>query len=79
MIKQGYSLYACFANGTWFLKQARSERHFVQLCCAEEERRGCHVQPRFRHLYRPDFVYNERERTWYSGGSPYGPRLPGGN
>lgn len=78
MIKTGFTLYATKANNRWFVKQARNPRHFVQLCVADEKANGWSVQLRHRHLYLPDFVWNDQEKVWYTDGQVYGPKLPPG-
>ena len=79
MLKQGKTLYATKAGGRWFIKQAKSPRHFVILCVEDEKANGYVVSPRFRHQYAPDLVWSETRRVWLNAdGSEYGPRLPPG-
>ena len=79
MIKQGKSLYATKAGGRWFIKQAKSPRHFIILCVEDEKANGYVVPPRFRNQYAPDLVWSENRRLWLNAdGSEYGPRLPHG-
>lgn len=66
MIKTGYTLYATFANGTWFKYQAKSPSHFVSMCVGAEKASGWHVQPKFRQNYNPDFRYDEARKAWVS-------------
>ena len=79
MVKQGKTLYATKAGGRWFIKQAKSPRHFVILCVEDEKANGYVVPPRFRHQYAPDLIWSENRRVWLNAdGSEYGPRLPPG-
>ena len=79
MVKQGKTLYATKAGGRWFIKQAKSPRHFIILCVEDEKANGYVVPPRFRHQYAPDLIWSENRRVWLNtDGSEYGPRLPPG-
>ena len=79
MIKPGFTLFACFANQRWFVKQAKSAAQFVRLCVVDERGRGYEVPPRGRRLYEPDFLWDEGSKIWrWADGRPYGAKLPVG-
>lgn len=69
MIKPGYTLYATFADGDWFVKQAKSPAQFVRLCVEDQKARGYIVPPRGRHWYKPDVFYDTRREFWCEMGS----------
>ena len=79
MIKPGFTLFACFADQQWFVKQAKSAQQFVRLCVEGQKRSGYAVPPKGRHYYNPDFYWDEGAKLWRrADGSPYGPKLPPG-
>ena len=79
MIKPGFTLFACFADQQWFVKQAKSTQQFVRLCVEDQKRHGYLVPPRGRQLYEPDFFWDEADKLWrWADGRPYGPKLPPG-
>jgi len=69
MIKPGYTLYATFADGEWFVKQAKSPAQFVRLCVEDQKAHGYTVPPRGRHWYKPDVFYDTRREFWCEMGS----------
>jgi hypothetical protein len=69
MIKPGYTLYATFADGEWFVKQAKSPAQFVRLCVEDQKAHGYVVPPRGRHWYEPDVFYDEKRQAWYDAKS----------
>ena len=64
-IKPGFTLYATKADGDWFVKQAKSPRHFVRLCVEDQKAHGYTVPPGGYHWYEPDVFYDEKRQGWY--------------
>ena len=57
------TLYAVWANGRGFVKQASSPTQFRKLCILDEASNGYVVPIRGRRLYEPDFVW--KDGAWH--------------